>query len=66
LGSFDSWLGKSDLPITGAAIIVGDPPNVRNGPDLLLLSVRVPHDLAGLIPVIVGQFERNAAVANRQ
>ena len=66
LGSFDSWLGKSDHPITGAAMIVGDPPNVRNGPDLVLLSVRFPPELAGLIPVIVGQFERNAAVATRK
>jgi hypothetical protein len=54
LGNFHSWIGKNDLPIRGAAIIIGDPPNFGDGPDLVLLSVLVPPALAGLIPVIVG------------
>lgn len=66
LGNFHSWIGKNDLPIRGAAIITGDPPNVDDGPDLVLLSVRVPSALAGLTPVIVGQVERDTVGALRK
>jgi hypothetical protein len=66
LGNFHSWLGKNDLPIKGAAIIIGDPPNVGDGPDVVLLSVRVPPGLAGLIPVIVAQVERDTVGAARK
>lgn len=59
LGNFDSWLGKTDLPISGAAVITGDPPNVRTGPDLVLLSVRLLPALTRLIPIIIDQFERD-------
>jgi hypothetical protein len=60
LGNFNSLLGKNDLPIRGAAVIIGVPPNVRDGPDMVLLSVRLPQALAELIPVISDQFERDA------
>jgi len=66
LGNFQSWLGKNDLPIRGAAIIVGAPPSVGDGPDLVLLSVRFSPALNGLIPVIVEEFERETVGAQRQ
>jgi hypothetical protein len=58
LGNFHSWLEKNGFPIRGAAIIVDDAPN---GPDAVLLSVRFPPALTGLVPAIVGQFERDTA-----
>jgi hypothetical protein len=66
LGNFESWLGKNALPIRGAAIIIGDPSNVGDGPDLVLLSVRFSTALSGLIPVIVDQSERETVGARRQ
>ena len=42
LGTHFSWLKKNDTPVTGAAILLGDPP------DLLLLSVRLPPEVARL------------------
>jgi hypothetical protein len=59
LGNFDSWLGKSDLPIRGAAIIISDSPAIGDGPDLVLLSVRLPRGMTGVIPAMVSQFERD-------
>jgi hypothetical protein len=59
LGNDGSWLGKNELPIRGAAIIVGNPPNVRAGPDLILLSVRLDSAFGDLASVIVDQFERD-------
>jgi hypothetical protein len=50
-----SWLKKNAAPIAGAAILIGD------RPDLLLLSVRLPRELARLTPVIVRHVEREAA-----
>ena len=49
-----SWLKINDRPIHGAAILT-------DGPDLLHLAVRLPDDLAGLVPAIVRQFESDAA-----
>jgi len=66
LGNFHSWLGKNDLPIRGAAMITGYPPNVFGRPDLVLLSVRLPPALAGLIPAIIGQAERETVGAPRK
>lgn len=57
LGNFHSWLGKNDLPIQGAAIVVGT--DAADSPDVVLLSVRFPPALVRLIPVIVGQAERD-------
>ncbi len=57
LGTHESSLGKSDLPVAGVAILVGDPP------DLVLLSVRLPRDLARLTPVIISFVERDSADA---
>jgi hypothetical protein len=65
LGNFHSWLGKNDLPIRGMAIIVDDPQNGDRGPDLVLLSVRVPPRLTGLIPAIVSQVERETRGGRR-
>ncbi len=50
-----SWLPKNGSPIDGAAILIGQTP------DLLLLSVRLSPELAGLTSAIVGQVERDAA-----
>lgn len=66
LGNFHSRLGKNDLPIKGAAILIGDAPNVGGGPGVVLLSVRVPPALAGLIPVIVAQVEQDAVGTARK
>jgi hypothetical protein len=56
LGNFYSWVKKSDTPIAGVAILIGDPPD-----HLVLLSVRLPRDLARLTPVIIRDVERGAA-----
>ena len=66
LGNIDSWIKKNDTPIVGAAILIVDPTKpigdeIGNRPDLVLLSVRVPPDLAGLAPTIIRYVERNAA-----
>ncbi len=55
LGTHFSWLKKNDSPIAGTAILIGDPPV-----DLLLLSMRLPRDLARLTPVIIRDVERDA------
>jgi len=57
LGTHFSWLKQNDSPVTGAAILIGDQPS-----DQVLLSVRLPRDLARLTPVIVRDVERDAVV----
>ncbi|HEY1207048.1 MAG TPA: hypothetical protein VGF05_20350 [Bryobacteraceae bacterium] len=57
LGTYESWLGESDIPTAGVAILAGDPP------DLVLLSVRLPRDLAPLTPVIVDFVERDSTAS---
>jgi hypothetical protein len=65
LGNFDSWLGKSDTPITGVAILFVDPANtIGYAPAVVLLSVRISPDLARLAPVIIGYVERTLAPHN--
>jgi hypothetical protein len=64
----DSWIKKSGTPIVGAAILIVDsntPVGNETGdpPDLILLSVRVPPDLAWLAPTIIQYVEHNAAGA---
>lgn len=68
LGNFDSWLGKNDMPIIGAAILLVDPPPKPNGdpPDAVRLSVRVPPDLTRLTPEIVRYVERDTVGAARK
>jgi hypothetical protein len=67
LGNFHSWLGKNDLPIAGAAILRIDSPHpTGNVPHLILLSVRLPPDLARLTRTIVRYVEHNAADATRK
>jgi hypothetical protein len=64
LGNFDSWLGKNALPIAGAAILLSDSTHsVGDIPHLLLLSVRLPPDLARLTPAIVSYVEGEAVVS---
>lgn len=48
------WLPKNGSPIDGAAILIGQTP------DLLLLSVRLPPDLARLTTAIVRKLERDS------
>jgi hypothetical protein len=57
LGNHASWIGKNDLPITGAAILANNSCN-SCGPDVVIVSVRLPPDLQHLIPAIVGEVER--------
>jgi hypothetical protein len=67
LGNFDSWLKKNETPIVGAAILIVDPPNlVGNPPNLVLLSVRFPPDLARLTPAIISYVEQDAAGTARK
>jgi hypothetical protein len=68
LGNFDSWLGKNDMTIVGAAILLVDPPPNPNGdlPDAVRLSVRVPPDLTRLTPEIVHYVERDMVGAARK
>jgi hypothetical protein len=47
-------LKKNDHPIEGVAILV------ERTPDLLLLAVRLPPELAGLSPTIIHEIERDA------
>jgi hypothetical protein len=51
----DSWLKKNDTPIDGAAILVGE------NPDLLYVCVRLPADLNDLTALIIRQAEREAS-----
>ncbi len=67
LGNFHSWLGKNDLPIAGAAILLIDSPYpVGHIPHLVLLSVRFPPELARLAPAIIRYVERQAVVVTRK
>jgi hypothetical protein len=65
LGNFHSWLGKNDLPIAGAAILLMEPNHhVGDVPHLVLLSVRFPPDLSRLAPTIIRYVEREIVAAN--
>jgi hypothetical protein len=64
LGNFDSWLKKNDIPIVGAAILIVDPPSpIGHPPDVVLVSVRLPPDLARLAQVIVHFAESDSVGA---
>jgi hypothetical protein len=63
LGNFHTRLGKNDLPISGAAILRGESSS-REAPCVIVLSVRVPGSLTKLVPVIIGQFERDEGVTS--
>jgi hypothetical protein len=54
LGTHGS-LKKSDSPIEGVAILIGQPPS-----HLLLLSMRLPPDSRGLSSAIIRQIERDS------
>ena len=66
LGNFESWLGKNDLPISGAAILIDPPHAVGDIPHLVLLSVRFPLDLVWLAPAIIRCIESDAGVVTRK
>jgi len=67
LGNFHSWLGKNDLPIAGAAILLMEPTHhLGDAPHLVLLSVRFPPNLSRLAPTIVRYVERQVVVAGRK
>jgi len=48
-----SWLQANDYPISGVAILEGEEP------DVLILHVRMPPDMAHLTSHIIQQFERD-------
>lgn len=60
LGNAHSLLGKTELPIRGAAI-VQPRPDIPGHYDVVLLSVRVTPQLNGLVPIIIRQFVRDTA-----
>ena len=53
-------LKTSDYPAVGVAILQGDTP------DLLLLTVRLPPNMADLASGIIQQVERDARRANHR
>jgi hypothetical protein len=57
LGTHFSWLKKNDSPVAGTAIVTGETVYSGDPPNLVLLSVRLPADLARLTPVIVRYVE---------
>ncbi len=61
LGNCESYVGKNHLPIKGVAILLGDPTqsSLLGESRLLLLSVRLPPDLARLTPAIIRYVERD-------
>lgn len=67
LGNSHSWLGKNDLPIAGAAILLIDSSHpARRTPHLVHLSVRFLPDSEGLAPAIIRYVEHEAVVAYRK
>lgn len=62
LGTHLTWFRKSDLPVSGAVIMLRKPISGEELPDMLLLSVRLPPALEQLTPAIVRDAEREAVV----
>lgn len=62
LGTHSTWLLKSNVPVSGAVIMLGKPANGEELPDLLLVAVRLPPALQQLTPVIVRDAEREAVL----
>jgi len=50
-----AWVGKGDLPICGAAVLLT---RADQAPQLLLLAVRVPEAAKGMTPAITQAVER--------
>ena len=65
LGTHLTLLRKSNLPVSGAVIMLGKPISGEELPDMLLLAVRLPPALQKLTPVIVRDAEREALVPAR-
>jgi hypothetical protein len=51
--------------MSGVAILIEEDPRFGENPDVVLLSVRLPPDLAALASTIVRQAERDAARNSR-
>jgi hypothetical protein len=60
LGTESSLLKKNGDPISGVAILVGREPN------LVVPSIRLPSELAVLLPAIIHRAERDARAAKNQ
>jgi hypothetical protein len=60
LGTDSTWLRANELPIAGVAILISNSPGIGDAPGVLLLSARLPAELAGLTPAIVRYAERHA------
>lgn len=65
LGTHLTRLRKSNLPVSGAVIILDNSISSEDLPDILLLAVRLPPALQQLTPVIVRDAEREAVVRAR-
>lgn len=65
LGTHLTWLRKSNLPVSGAVIVLGKSISGEELPDMLLLAVRLPPALQRLTPFIVRDAEREATVATQ-
>jgi len=66
LGTHFSWLRKNEVPVAGAAVVMEKPIEADDSPDMVLLSMRHPRDLARLTPVIVHFVEGETVSARRK
>lgn len=68
LGNFDSWLGKNQMPIAGAAVLIVDTPPNPSGdpPDVVRLSVRLPPNSTRLTPTIIRYFQLDTVSLTRR
>jgi len=66
LGNYNSWLGKGDLPIVGAVIIIDDPASPFGLPNIVRLTVRLPPSLAPHGEVIIRYVESDVSSAARK
>jgi hypothetical protein len=60
LGTHFSWFKIDGRPVAGTAIVLGNFDKYGGPPDVLLLSVRLPPDLARLTAVIIRHAESEA------
>ena len=66
LGNYNSWLGKGDLPIVGAVIIIDDPAGPFGLPNVVRLTVRLPPSLAPHGEVVIRYVESDVSSAARK
>jgi hypothetical protein len=66
LGTHYSWLKPNGTPVSGAVILLSHGPNVvSNGPDVIIVFVRILSELAELTPVIIRDVEREAVAPRK-